>query len=296
MELIELESFYSPSTPDDAAQFLKGNDGSKMVLGGGTFVHGLVARGLLTHITHLVDLTNLPLSWVKSDNKYISFGATTTLQTISDELPASDSPWLDGVADAMKYPPAQIRNSATLGGNVAAGCPFFDLPIVLISLNATAFVSGNSGKREIPISELYVSLFQTSLTSDEFVSEVRIPRPSHRVASSYEKLETNSNDLAIVSIGVSLSLGADGRVNQVAIVAGGGVGEVPIRCIESEKKLIGKKPEAATIEECAEAAKQEVEPINDHRASAAYRKQMFKVLTARNIERALARLAQGDKK
>jgi len=291
MELIDLETFYSPSSSDEAIQYLEGNDGGKMVLGGGTFIHGLVARGLLTHITHLVDLTNLPLRWVKSDVHQISIGATTTLQDIADQLPKTDLPWLGAVEDAVKYPPPQIRNAATLGGNVASGCPFFDLPIVLTSLNAVALVSGTVGKREVPISELYVSLFQTSLTSGEFISEIRIPRPTQKVSSSYEKLETNANDLALISIGVSLALSADGSVSHAVIVAGGGIGEVPVRCFESEKKLIGKKPDSATIEECANAAKHEVDPINDHRASAAYRKQMVKVLVTRNIERALMRIA-----
>ena len=291
MELIDLESFYSPTSPEDAIKYLNGNDGAKMVLGGGTFVHGLVARGLLTHITHLVDLTNLPLSWIKSTQEKVSLGATTTLQKLADQLPSSDMPWLSGIEDAMKYPPAQIRNSATLGGNVASGCPFFDLPIVLISLDAVAHVRGTSGTREIPISDLYVSLFQTSLSSDEFVSEITIPRTKNKVASSYEKLETNANDLALISTGISISLGADGQVNEIKIVAGGGIGEVPVRCFESEKMLLGKVPDEATITACAEAAKAEVDPINDHRASAAYRKQMIKVLVERNVKRALSRLA-----
>lgn len=291
MELIDLESFYSPMSPEDAIKYLNGNDGAKMVLGGGTFVHGLVARGLLTHITHLVDLTNLPLNWIKSTQEKVSLGATTTLQKLADQLPSSDMPWLSGIEDAMKYPPAQIRNSATLGGNVASGCPFFDLPIVLISLDAVAHVRGSSGTREIPINDLYVSLFQTSLSSDEFVSEITIPRSQNKVASSYEKLETNANDLALVSTGISISLTADGRVNEIKVVAGGGIGEVPVRCLESEKMLLGKVPDEATIMACADAAKAEVDPINDHRASAAYRKQMIKVLVERNVKRALSRLA-----
>jgi CO/xanthine dehydrogenase FAD-binding subunit len=238
-----------------------------------------------------VDLTNLPLNWIKSTPEKVSLGATTTLQKLADQLPPSDMPWLSGIADAMKYPPAQIRNAATLGGNVAAGCPFFDLPIVLISLDAVAQVRGTSGTREIPISDLYVSLFQTSLSGDEFVSEITISRSKNKSASSYEKLETNANDLALVSTGVSISLTADGRVSEVKVVAGGGIGEVPVRCLESEKILLGKAPDEAAITACAEAAKAEVDPINDHRASAAYRKQMIKVLVERNVKRALSRLA-----
>lgn len=291
MELVDLESFYSPGTSHEASQYLRGNDGTKMVLGGGTFVHGLIARGLLTHITHLVDLTSLDLSWIKSDASQVLLGATTTLQVIADQIPPTDLPWLGGVSDAMKYPPAQIRNSATLGGNVSSGCPFFDLPVVLISLGAFVHISGSNGERELPISELYVSLFQTSLSSEEFVTQIRIPRPPIVTASSYEKLETNANDLALISTGVSLSLSDDGRISHISIVAGGGIGEVPVRCSESEKKLLGKRPDDTSIGECADAAKQEVEPIGDHRASASYRKQMIKVLVDRNVRRALTRLA-----
>lgn len=290
MELIDLESFYSPTSAQEASKYLEGNDGATMVLGGGTFVHGLVARGLVTHITQIVDLTNLPLSWVKSTQEKVSIGATTTLQKIADQLSNTDLPWLGAIADAMKYPPAQIRNAATLGGNVASGCPFFDLPIVLISLDAVAHVQGNNGHREIPISDLYVSLFQTSLNSDEFVSEVTIPRAAYKLSSSYEKIETNANDLAIVSIGVCIALSSDGKVNHAKVVAGGGIGEVPIRCVESEKILLGKIPDEVVILACAEAAKAEVDPINDHRASAAYRKQMIKVLVERNLKRTLTRL------
>jgi CO/xanthine dehydrogenase FAD-binding subunit len=129
------------------------------------------------------------------------------------------------------------------------------------------------------------------LRSDEFVSEITIPRTKNKVASSYEKLETNANDLALISTGISISLSADGRVNEIKVVAGGGIGEVPVRCFESEKMLLGKVPDEATITACAEAAKAEVDPINDHRASSAYRKQMIKVLVERNVKLALSRLA-----
>ena len=291
MELIDLERYERPTDLAAAVQALQAHEGEALVLGGGTFVHGLVARGLVSHVRTLVDLTRLPLQWLRSDAAGVSIGATTTLQAVADQLPGADLPWLAGVADAMQYPPPQVRNAATVGGNVAAGCPFFDLPVVLLALEATVQAHGPGGNRSVAVQDLYLSLFQTSLEPSEFVSELRIPRRPGRTASSYEKLETTANDLALVSIAVSLGLDRSGVVDHVRIVAGGGVGETPQRCTAAEAALQGRRVDAASQAAAVAAARGEVDPFSDHRASAAYRRHMVGVLLGRNLERAASRLA-----
>jgi CO/xanthine dehydrogenase FAD-binding subunit len=291
MELIDLERYERPLDMAAALQTLRQHEGEALVLGGGTFVHGLVARGLVSHVRTLVDLTRLPLAWLRSDAGGLSIGATTTLQTVADQLPADELPWLGGIADAMPYPPAQVRNAATVGGNVAAGCPFFDLPVVLLSLDASVQVQSTGGARQVALQDLYVSLFQTSLEPTEFVSELRVPRRPGRTASSYEKLETTANDLALVSIGACVGLDAAGRVEHLRLVAGGGIGETPQRLAAAEATLMGKGVDGPALLAAVAAARGEVDPIGDHRASAAYRRHMVGVLLERNLTRALARLS-----
>jgi CO/xanthine dehydrogenase FAD-binding subunit len=292
VELINLKSFQRPTELAAAADLLRSRGEAAMILGGGTFIHGLIARGLVTGIEDLVDITGLGLDFVRGAPSGLEIGATTTFSALMRSGEVRDRPLFGALADALGYPPPQVRNAATVGGCLAASCPLFDLPVAMLALDASVTAHGWRGERAIPIEQLYVSLFQTALGRDELLTRARIPVPEARAASAYEKLDTNANDLALVSAGVRLLVRGD-LCTGARIFVGGGVGETPVRATEAERALQDRRVEAASIADSAEAAFHAVDPVSDHRASAAYRKATTRVLVRRCLERAARRIA-GD--
>ncbi|MDE0679018.1 MAG: FAD binding domain-containing protein [Gammaproteobacteria bacterium] len=289
MALTTLEEILQPESVDEVAELLLSHGESAMVMAGGTFIHGLVARGLVTDVTKLIDLSGLGLNQLQTDRKSLRIGSAVTFADLEGSETIRSSAVLAALVDAVSYPPQQIKNAATVGGCVASACPYLDLPIVLLALEASATAAGSTGKREIPLDELFVSLFQTSLNTDEFITGFTVPLPSAGTASSFEKIETTANDLSIVSVAVRVSTGWRKSRNS-RIFVGGGIGEVPFRCRAAEVILDGSKLEDEALRKAAGAAVEEIEPFGDHRASAEYRKAMTGVLVERNLRQARARI------
>ena len=97
-------------------------------------------------------------------------------------------------------------NSATVGGSIAASCPFFDLPTSFLALDGAVRAHGPGGSRDIPMEAFFAGLFENCLAPDEFVTAITLPQPAAGSASAFIKLETNANDLAILNVAVALTL------------------------------------------------------------------------------------------
>ena len=290
MELLNLKNYLRPKDTSAAKDVLLNNQENMMILGGGTFVHGLVARGLVTHVETLIDVTGLPLNYFRKEGDAWKIGATTRYVELERQAEINADPYFGGISDALKYPPAQVRHAATIGGNLAASCPFFDMPVIMLAMGASVVAESAHGKRVIPMTELYLSLFQTNLVQGEFISEVQIPVSNGKIATAYEKLETNANDLALISSGVSIEV--DGSTcKKVSIYIGGGIGEVPFHCELAEKMMVGKPIDESLILAVAQQAMDEVDPISDHRASSEYRKAMTKILVRNTLSSAFSRIS-----
>jgi CO/xanthine dehydrogenase FAD-binding subunit len=289
MALHKLKDFHTPGNMEEVLALL-GRDVETLVLSGGTFLHGLEARGLLGDVEALVDIRKAGLHTVTTDAAGLEVGATVTfahLQTI-DEV--KNTPWLAGLADALAYPPVQIRNIATIGGCVAASCPFFDIPTALVSLDAVVRTRGPNGVRQMPLPEFFAGMFANVLEPGELVTGVAIPRSHGNTAGAFIKLEGNANDLAIVNAAVRITIDAGRTCTDVRVALGGGVAESAVRVPSAEKILLGSKLDAATLHAAGEAVINDIDPMSDHRASADYRRVVSKVMTRRALERAMARL------
>lgn len=290
MALHKLRDFHVPSSID-AALALLGKGEETLVLSGGTFLHGLEARGLLGDVEALVDIRKVGLNTIRSDAAGLTIGATVTFAELAAVDEVNRAPWLGGLADALARPPVQIRNTATVGGCVAASCPFFDIPTALMSLDAVVTARGSGGERRMPLQDLFAGMFANSLSAGEVVAAVSLPRPPERTAGAFVKLEGNANDLAIVNAAVRLTVDAGRTCTEARVVLGGGVGESALRSPAAEKKLVGSKLDAAALQVAGDAVGNDIDPLSDHRASAAYRKAMAQVFARRALERAVARLA-----
>lgn len=289
MPLIKLTDFQSPTAPEAVVALLKRYQDSAVVVAGGTFIHGLVARGLLTDAEVLIDISQVGLSTVETNKSKVRIGATATLAQIERTESVCSTPLFGAMADALTYPPVQVKNAATLGGSIAASCPFFDLPVSMLALDTTVEVLGPTGYREISLERFSVSLFQNALEKGEFVAHLVVPIPTIPTASAFEKIETNANDLAILNAAARLSL-ENHVCRDARIFLGGGVGETPVRAPTVEGLLNGQPIDDGLIARAAEATRSEITPLTDHRASASYRRAMACVLVKRALHHAMDRI------
>jgi CO/xanthine dehydrogenase FAD-binding subunit len=264
--------------------------GSALIVAGGSFVHGLDARGLLLGIEALIDIRNLGLKHVTADTEGLTIGAMVTFTELQQLEEVQSSAALGAVRDALKHPPLQIRNVATVGGNIAAACPYFDLPTAFMSLDTIVKVQGPDGRRDLDLQEMMVGLFQNALEPNELVTGLFLPRLPARSSSAFMKLETNANDLAIVNVAVRISLDQAGKCQEARVAVGGGVAETAVRAMAAERLMQGEKISDDLVQRVGTAVQSDLRPMSDHRASAAYRSAMAKTLTERALRQALGRL------
>lgn len=290
MALLNLKEFHSPRSLADARAILDANEDA-LVLSGGTFLHGLEARGLLSDVEALVDIRRIGLDTVEIDGTGLEIGATATFARLQAVPEVAMAPWLGALADALSYPPVQIRNTATFGGCVAAACPFFDVPTALLALDASVDTDGPGGGRSLPLPELFMGLFANTLDTGELITSLSVPCPAGRAASAFLKLEGNANDLAIVNAAVRLTVDVGGVCTDARVALGGGVAESALRIASAEKILQGSRLAPADLQAAGDSVVGEIAPMSDHRASAEYRSAVAKVMTRRALERAVARLA-----
>ncbi len=291
MTLSNLQDYYLPETNEEAFALLKRFGNGAMIVAGGTFVHGLEVRGLLEEVVALIDIQRLDLRAISRDGSGAALlGATATLAELerADFVRAESA--FGGIRDALACPPQQIRNVGTIGGCVAAAAPLYDLPAALLALDGVVRAVGSRGLREIPLAVFFRGLFENALEPGELIAAVALPASAPRTASAFLKLETNANDLAIISVAVRLTLGAGGTCTDPRIVLGGGVGETYVRAAHAEAALAGAPAGAAAFAAAADAVADDFEPVTDHRASAEYRRHIAGVYLRRALATALQRL------
>jgi carbon-monoxide dehydrogenase medium subunit len=191
----------------------------------------------------------------------------------------------------------QLRNRATLAGNVCNASPAADTVPALLVLEAIVHVFGPNGRRTVPITEFFLGPGETVLQPGEIVTAIQVPPPPAGYAAKYIKLGRNAiGDLAIVGV-AALGFKSDRRSGYTFRIGLASVAPTPRRARAAEAILAGGSlPPAgggvdeATIERAAEAAMNESKPISDVRGSREYRLAMVRVLTRRAVHDVLARL------
>jgi CO/xanthine dehydrogenase FAD-binding subunit len=285
-----VQEFLQPSSHQEVVELLVKHGERALVVGGGTFLHGLLARGVLHQLDVLIDLQNAGLSYVRQERDGLAIGATTTFAELAAAKLVENKPELGAILDALQYPPAQIRNMATVGGCVASATPLFDLPVAFMSLDSSVRALGPKGSREIGLHKFYLDYFEHVLERTELLTEVLVPKQPSRSASAFLKLETNANDLALLNVGVRITLDDKGTCRDARVVVGGGIGKVPVRAVSCEDVLKGQKPTLALVKESGNVVSFDIHPVSDYRTSAKYRSTVAKVFVRRALLRALDRL------
>ena len=177
----------------------------------------------------------------------------------------------------------RIRNQATLGGNLVHADPAQDPPPMLIALDASVTLRSQAGERRLSVEELFVGYLTTQLQPGEVLTAVHLPPLAPETRATYLKfLPRTQDDYATVSVAAALRLDADGRCEH-ARIALGGVAGVPLQARVVEDALVGEQLTDARIAEAAALVDGIVDPPDDSRGSAAYKRKMARVWTERAI-------------
>ncbi len=184
----------------------------------------------------------------------------------------------------------RIRNQATIGGNLVHADPAQDPPPMLMALGGEVGLAGPNGQRVLPLDEFFVDFFETAIQPGEVLVSVRLPPLPAGTQATYVKfLPRTEDDYATVSVAAAVTPGQDGRCEN-ARIALGSAATVPLRARKAETALRGERLTAERIREAAALVREEVDPLDDVRGSAGYKREMARVWT----ERALASLATAE--
>jgi carbon-monoxide dehydrogenase medium subunit len=189
---------------------------------------------------------------------------------------------------ASKMAGVQVRNLATVGGNLCNASPAADTAPPLIALNARAVIVGKNGERVVPLEEFFVGVGKSVLAPDEILREILVPRLFPPTHASYLKLEHRAAmDIAIVGVAVfvkpAVASGKQAVMGEDVRIVLGAVAPTPMRAKQAEEILRGKELTEERIREAARLAAGEAKPIDDVRGSAWYRREMVEVLTRRQL-------------
>jgi len=257
-------------------------DGKARAIAGGTDLLVQI-RGKTIKPEYVVDIGYIPgLDYINYDEKQgLSIGALATIRAIekSDKL-CRIYPVISQAAGLLGS--VAIRNVATIGGNLCNAAPSADTAPPLIGLSARARIIGPGGERLVSLEDFFTGPGETVLKAGELLLEIQVPVPPPGTKGVYLKHGRSAVDLATVGVAVVMALESGGVCRDVKIVLGA-VAPTPMRAKKAEEILRGKKVEPALIEEAAQVASGEAQPITDVRASAEYRKEMVKVFTRRAI-------------
>jgi aerobic carbon-monoxide dehydrogenase medium subunit len=288
MKRTEPFDFYQPTTIAEASQLLKENGpGGRFLAGGTDLVIAMKEKGLLPK--YIVDLKRLPgLSGIRENSDgTITIGALTTMYAI-ETSPAIVKKYGFLAQSAAEVGSIQIRNRATIGGNMANATPSADVAPSLIALNATVKITSAAGERNVTLEEFFRGPGQNVMNPDEILTEITISKTSPQLVGEYIKFSPRDMmDLAYIGVAVAYNLATDKKCTGVRIVLGA-VAPTPIRAKRSEALLEGQILTEELAVKVGEEAARESKPISDVRSSADYRRAMVGVMTKRAILNAAA--------
>ncbi len=277
-----IEAYAAPTTVEEAVKLLAG--GEATVFAGATDLMLQTRSGTKAFSPTLVNLRRVEgLRGTAEAHGAIRLGALTTITDIlNDKVLRRSAPVLCETAD--KFACGQVRNTATVGGNVCNASPAGDMIIPLLLLDAEAelvsWVDGEANWRRIPLCNFFDGPGQTKIRASEILTALTFRTPEADFVAGFQKFGTRrSMDISTVSVGVG------GRLNDGVLVdariAFGAVAPKPKRGRETEAVLEGQGICDTIIEAAVRAADTEISPISDVRGSAWYRRELIKTLTGR---------------
>jgi aerobic carbon-monoxide dehydrogenase medium subunit len=279
--------YFRPQSVSEAIALLQEHgEGAKILSGGQSLIPMMKIR--LARPECIIDINRLAdLHYVKEEAGFLKIGGLTReadLETSS----LIRSKYLIILDTAASIADPQVRNMATVGGNLAHGDPANDHPATMLALEAEIVAIGQHGERIIPIKDFFLSVFTTALEHSEILTEIRIPIPPSGSGGAYFKLERKVGDFATVGVAAQVTVDGAGVCRRVGIGLTN-VGATPIKATGAEGFLMGKTMDKQQIGQAAQLAAEEAQPSSDLRGPAEYKVSMVRELTKRALVRACER-------
>jgi carbon-monoxide dehydrogenase medium subunit len=283
--------YVRPADLGEALRILKEREGEAKVLSGGHSLLPLL-KLRLAQPALLVDIKDVAgLDGIVETDDDLRIGARVTNRAIYENaLIAARYPTLHDAAGTVGDP--QVRNWGTVGGECAHADPAADIPAVLIATRATIACRDADGERNIAAREFFLDTFQTALRPTEILTEIRIPRASHRSGGAYAKIERKAGDFGTAGAAVHVVLDADFRIVSAGVGLSA-VAEASMAATAAEVILVGQMPSEDLFRRAGDAAGDQCRPSADVRGSIKYKRAMAAEMTVRALRRAVAR-ARGE--
>lgn len=282
------QAYHSVSSVTEALALLNEHEASARIVAGGTDLIIEMERGQHPQLQVLVDITRVPgLDRICLEGDFIFLGPLVTHNHVvgSDlirrrALPLAQASWEVGAP--------QIRNRATIAGNLITASPANDTITPLIALGAQVTLQSVGGQRTLQLEDFYSGFRQTELRPNELLRSIQFPPLSEQQRGIFLKLGLRrAQAISVVDVAAVIGRDADGIVTD-ARIALGSVAATIVRVPAAENFLIGKPLNRQTMAECGRLASSAVTPIDDVRGSAEYRSEMVTILVARALRQLAA--------
>ena len=270
--------FDRPATLQAALTLRAEHPSATLLLGGTDLVVEVNQAG--AHFEHVIALGGVrELGAIKERDGEVVLGAAVTWAQLESELRDRQAR-LGLLAQVIPlFGSPLIRARATLGGNLMTASPVGDAAPALLALDAVVELASANSRRSVPLREFFTGYRRTALRADELLVAVHVTKPPPSVARFYKVSKRELDDISSVSAAFAMWL-EDGRVQQAAL-AFGGVAATPVRAFAAEHALVGHRLDDASLRACQRAVAAAFTPIDDVRASAAYRSAMLASLLAK---------------
>ncbi|MXR52822.1 xanthine dehydrogenase family protein subunit M [Halovenus sp. WSH3] len=279
---------HEPETIEEAVSLLESLDEPTILAGGQSLIPMLRFR--LARPDTVIDLNGLTeLEYIREDDGHLKIGA------LARHVDVEESAIIDrnygSFADAAPLiADPQIRNQGTVAGSIAQSDPKGDWGTVLLAHDGEVVAQGPDGERTIPAKDFFLLPYDNMLGEDELITEIRVPESGSNEGSAYHKLKRKVGDYAMAGSAARVRL--DGGVIEDADVALTAVDITNIAVDEAAEELEGERPSADLFREAGKIAAEQSNPESDEHGSAAYKRNMVRVLTQRALADATERATQ----
>ena len=277
-----------PESVDDCVRLLAARGADAKLVAGGTDLlpqmkNGVVRPAFVVDLSGVADLRAL----AGDDGEGLRVGASVTAREIETD-PRVRSRYPGLAESGAVVGSLQIRNLATVGGNLCNAAPSADMAPPLLALDAVAVIAGPKGRRRVPLTEFFIGVRHTVLAPDELLVELVVPALAPGSGGCYIR-HTPRRELDIAVVGVASEITMKAGVCAKARIALAAVAPIPLRATAAEQALQGKPLTDAQIEGAAALAADASSPISDQRGSAEFRRHLVRILTRRTLRTARER-------
>jgi carbon-monoxide dehydrogenase medium subunit len=276
-----------PESLDDCLRLLAQRGPETKLLAGGTDLLPQMKNSVVMP-KRVIDLSGVArVKILECDAKGLRIGAAVPARQVEQD-PRVRNAYAAVAESAALLGSVQVRNLATVGGNICNAAPSADMAPPLVALEAQAVIAGPKGERRVPLSDFFTGVRKTVVGPDELLVEIFVPAPGPHSGGCYIR-HTPRRELDIAVVGVASQVTMANGVCAKARISLAAVAPTPVRATAAEAALEGKPLTPELIERAADLAGQAAKPISDQRGSADFRRHLVRILTRRTLTTALAR-------